>query len=301
VELSIIILSFNVRELLLDCLKSIFQNKTGRDKWQVIVVDNASTDGSLEAAKRAFPEIEALQTGKNLGFAKGNNFAVPHIKADTILFLNPDTVVVGDVIQKSLEFLKKDPEIGALTCRVELPDGSLDYSCQRGFPTPFNSLMYFSGLSRLFPKSKIFSGYSAGYCDTATTHEIDCGNGTFLMVPKKVGDKVGWWDEDYFWNGEDIEFFYCVKEAGYRAYFFAGGKIIHFKGSSSGLWKSAKSKVPKEISMATAKHAAEAMRIFFKKHFYQNYPPVFRDLILGAVTLLEKYRLLKITVGVKHE
>lgn len=293
-NLSIIILSFNVKDILLECLESIYQNKSTQDKWQVIVVDNASSDGSLEAVEKAFPQTETYQTGKNLGFAKGNNYGVSFAKADTVLFLNPDTKVVGDVISKSLNFLKTDPKIGALTCKVDLPDGNLDYSCHRGFPTPWNSLTYFAGLAKLFPKSPFFSGYTASYLDINTTHEVDCGNGTFLMIKKDIGDKIGWWDEDYFWNGEDIEFFYRVKELGYKNIYFAGGKIIHYKGSSSGLWSTAKTEVPKERSIATAKHAAEAMRIFFMKHDYHKYPPLIRDFILLGVNSLEKYRILKI-------
>lgn len=300
-QLSIIILSFNVKDLLLNCLASIYKNKTSQDSWQVIVVDNDSSDESLESAKKFYPQIEAYQTGENLGFAKGNNFGVPYTRAETVLFLNPDTEVVGDVLQKSLQFLNSDPSIGALTCKVELPNGELDYSCHRGFPSPWNSLMYFSGLSKIFPKSKFFSGYSATYLSTSTTHEMDCGNGTFLMVKRDVGDKIGWWDKDYFWNGEDIEFFYRVKELGYKVYYFAGGKVIHFKGSSSGLQSTAKTVVPKERKINAAKHGVEAMRIFFKKHYYKNYPPILRDFIMLGIYALEKYRIFKINTGLKYE
>lgn len=144
-DLSIIILSYNVKDLLIKCLDSIYRNKSKTDNWQIIVVDNNSSDHSLEAAKEKFPRIEAIQTGKNLGFAGGNNAGVPCIKSDYVLFLNPDTVVIGDVIQKSLNYLKSDSEIGALGCRIEFPGGGLDYSAHRGFPTPLNSLTYFTG------------------------------------------------------------------------------------------------------------------------------------------------------------
>jgi GT2 family glycosyltransferase len=300
-ELSVVILSFNVKELLINCLQSLFDNKSSEDHWQVIVVDNNSADGSLEEAKKQFPEIEPYQTGANLGFARGNNYAVPYIKGEFVLFLNPDTLVVKDVIQKSLEFMRADEKVGALTCRVEFPDKRLDYSCHRGFPTPWNSFSYFSGLSKFFPKSPVFSGYAATYLDINTTHEIDCGSGTFLMVKTDVGKKIGFWDQDYFWNGEDIEFFYRVKELGYKNYYFAEGKIIHFKGSSSGLWSTAKVKVPKETKIRSARHASEAMKIFYKKHYYKKYPVVVRDLILGGISLLEKYRLFKINMGLKYK
>ena len=302
-DLSIVILSFNVKELLLKCLESLYLNMSKGDIFQVIVVDNDSKDESLEAAKKVFPQIEAYQSGSNLGFSGGNNFAVPHIKSDFVLFLNPDTVVEGDVIQRCLETLKMDLGMGAITCRVEFPNGQIDYSTHRGIPTPWNSLMYFTGLSRLFPHSKLFSGYTASYLDTKTPHEVDCVSGVFLMLRKEVGEAIHWWDQDYFWNGEDIEFCYRLKEKGWKIFYFPykGGKIIHYKGSSSGLWSTSRGEVPKERKIISAKHAASAMRIFYKKHFYKRYPVIMRDLVLLAITLLEKWRIFKISVGLKYK
>ncbi len=299
-DLSIIILSYNVKDLLIKCIDSIYSNKTKADNWQIIVVDNNSTDHSLDEAKARFPKIEAIQTGKNLGFSGGNNAGIPYVKSEFVLFLNPDTVVVGDVIQKSLEKLKSDPQIGALGCRIEFPNNSgLDYSAHRGFPTPWNSLMYFTGLAKIFPKSRFFAGYTATYLDINKTHEMDCGTGAFMMLPKKVGEMVHWWDTDYFWNGEDIEFFYRIKQKGYKVIYFADGKIIHFKGSSSGLWKTAQSKVDPAIKLKAARNGAKAMRIFYMKHYYKQYPPVIREIVLLGIAILEKYRLFKIKTGLK--
>ena len=213
-DLSIIILNYNVRELLLKCLESVFRNKS--QNWQVIVVDNASSDGSVEAVKKEYSEVELVENKSNLGFAAGNNEGVKLAKAPIILFLNPDTVVVGKAIQKTYDYLMTNPDIGAITCRVELPDGKLDYSCHRGFPTPWNSFCYFLGLAKIFPKWKIFSGYTATYLDIHKTHEIDCLTGAFLMVRKIAGQQIGWWDKDYFWNGEDIEFCYSLKQKGWK-------------------------------------------------------------------------------------
>lgn len=298
-DLSIIILSYNVKDLLIKCIDSIYRNKTKADNWQIIVVDNNSSDHSLEAAKEKFPRIEAIQTGKNLGFAGGNNAGIPYLKSDYVLFLNPDTIVVSDVIQKSLRYLKSDPKIGALGCRVEFPGGGLDYSAHRGFPTPLNSLAYFTGLAKLFPKSGIFSGYTATHLDINKTHEMDCGTGAFMMLPKAVGEQVHWWDTDYFWNGEDIEFFYRIKQKGYKIIYFAEGKIIHYKGSSSGLWKTAKTKVDPATKLKAARNGAKAMRIFYMKHYYKKYPPVIREIVLLGIAILEKYRLFKIKTGLK--
>ncbi len=323
-ELSIVILSFNVKELLINCLDSIFQNKGELDRWQVIVVDNASGDGSVEEArekydvididsrfrgndkeggndKRKDDVVELVENEENLGFAAGNNSAIPFIKAPVVLFLNPDTVIKGKAIQKSLEVLLSNPDIGALTCKVELPDGRMDYSCHRGLPTPWNSFAYFSGLSKVFPRSPFFCGYTASWMDTEKAHEVDCISGTFLMVRKIAGEQIGFWDKDYFFNGEDIEFCYSLREKGWKIYYYPEGKIIHYKGSSSGLWNTAATVVEKDIKLTAASHAASAMRIFYKKHYYKKYPLLLRDFVLWGIKLLEHYRKFKIITGLRYE
>ncbi|MEK7617399.1 MAG: glycosyltransferase family 2 protein [Patescibacteria group bacterium] len=309
-DLSIIILNFNVRDLLLKCLDSIFKNKKVSDKWQIIVVDNASSDGSVEAVKEKYKiasspaspdprndNVELIASKSNLGFAAGNNKAIPKIKAPVVLFLNPDTEIVGDAINKSLKFLKSNPDIGALTCRVELPDGRLDYSCHRGFPTPWNAFCYFSGLSKLFPKWSLFSGYTASHLDIRTTHEIDCLTGAFLMVRKIAGDQINWWDEDYFFNGEDIEFCYNLKEKGWKVYYFADAKIIHYKGSSTGIKKTSAFKVDKSRKLKVVGFATSAMRIFYMKHYFKKYPPLLRNLVLLGIKFLEHFRKVKVMVS----
>lgn len=292
-DLSIVILNYNVKELLLNCLDSIFKNKRKSDSWQIIVVDNASRDGSVDKIQEIYGNtIEIIASKSNLGFAGGNNLAIPYIKAPVVLFLNPDTLIVGNVIQACLAKLQENPDFGAITSKVELPGGKLDYSCHRGFPTPWNSLMYFSGMSKLFPKIKFFSGYTASYLDISKEHEIDCITGAFLMVRKIACEQIKYWDSDYFWNGEDIEFCYSLKEKarlpdgqGWKIYYYPEVKIIHYKGSSSAQEKS-----------KTISHGISAMRIFYKKHFYKNYPPLLRDLILWGINLLGHLRKAKIWI-----
>ncbi len=288
-DLSIIILNYNVKDLLINCLDSIFKNKADKDNWQIIVVDNASSDGSMEQVRKRFKDIEILENTENLGFSAGNNAGVKLAKAPVILFLNPDTLIVGQAIQKSYEYLMSNPDIGALTCRVELPNGKLDYSCHRGFPTPWNSFCYFTGLAKAFPHSPIFAGYTASFLDIKTTHEIDCLTGAFMMVRKIAGEQIGFWDTDYFWNGEDIEFCFSLKEKDWKIYFYPDEKIIHYKGSSA--------KVDKKTRLMTVKHGVSAMRIFYKKHYYQKYPPIFRDLILASIKILEHSRKVRIWVS----
>jgi len=296
-DLSIIILNYNVKELLINCLESIVKNKRKEDNWQIIVVDNGSEDGSIREVREfreKHPEVELVENKENLGFSAGNNAGVKYVKAPVVLFLNPDTIIVDGAISKSLKFLESDPGIGALTCRVELPDGKLDYSCHRGFPTPWNSFCYFIGLAKLFPHSSLLSGYTASFLDISKTHEIDCLTGAFLMVRKIAGDQANWWDTDYFFNGEDIEFCYQLKEKGWQIWFYPQVKIIHYKGSSSGLKGTGIVKVDKDRKLEAVQHGVSAMRIFYKKHYYQVYPPIIRDLILAGIKLLEYSRRVKV-------
>lgn len=300
-ELTIIILSYNVKNLLINCLESIYKTKTPEDHWQIIVVDNHSSDNTIPSIKLKFSKVKTISSKVNLGFSAGNNLAIPFIKGKYVLFLNPDTIVGKNTIQKSLLYIQEHGNVGALTCKVELPNAKLDYSCHRGFPSPWNTFCYFSGLSKIFPKSLFFSGYSATYLDMRETHEMDCGSGTFLLTRYNAAKEIGWWDEDYFWNGDDIEFFFRLRENGWRVVYYPEVKIIHYKGSSSGLWSTAKIKVNIETKLKSAKYATTAMRIFYKKHYYFKYPILIRDIFLLGIYLLEQYRLLKIKTGIKYK
>ncbi len=296
-ELSIVILTYNVRELLADCLTSILKSKPPRAKWQIIVIDNASTDHTAETITKRFPAVELIKSKKNLGFSKGNNLAIPKIKSPYVLFLNPDTVIKGNAIANTLKFIKTKPKAGAVTCKVLLPDGKIDYSCHRGFPTPWNAFCYFSGLSRIFPSLKLFAGYTASYLDLEKTHQVDCISGTFFLVKKEAAEKVGWWDTDYFWNGEDIEFCFNLRKRGFEIYYYPKEYIIHYKGSSSGLRKRKGVKVSKEIKLMAVESGIQAMRIFYTKHYLKNSSSFSRLLILFGILILEKIRLLKIRFG----
>lgn len=293
-ELTIVILTYNVAELLLDCIASIYKSKPTKTNWQIIVVDNASSDDTLYLVRKNFPQVEVIRSNKNLGFSAGNNMAIPKIKADYVLFLNPDTIIKGKAISETLNFLKSIPKAAAATCKVLLPDGQLDYSCHRGFPTPWNSFCYFTGLSRLFPSTKIFSGYTSTYMNLNRTHKVDCISGTFFLVKREAAEQVGWWDTDYFWNGEDIEFCFNLRKLGWDIYFYSKAHIIHYKGSSSGLKKTGRSKVSKSTRIKAAKSGIMAMRIFYSKHFMKDALWISRIIVLGGIWLLEKIRLWKI-------
>ena len=192
-KLTILILSFNGIEVLKNCLESIPHHQD----WQITIVDNGSTDGTIEFLKKNFPKVLLIENNKNLGFAAGNNIALKQITTEYTLLLNPDTIVHTGSIETVLDYMEKNPSVGAATCRVELPNGDLDYSCHRGFPNPINSLLYFIGLKKI-------STYSSKKIPN-NIHEIDALTGAFALIKTEAGKQVGWFDEDYFWNGEDID------------------------------------------------------------------------------------------------
>lgn len=292
-DLSILILNYNTKDLLADCLKSIKKAKPNHYTTEVIVIDNASTDGSPQMVEEKFPWVKLVTSRKNLGFAKGNNLGIPESSGRYILFLNPDTIVFPEVLDGMIDFMDKHPKAGVSTCKVELPNGNLDEACHRGFPNPWNAFCHFSGLERLFSKSQIFSGYYLGWLPLAKTHEIDACVGAFLLVRREVGEQINWWDEDYFWYGEDIDFCYRVKEIGFKVYCVPEYKIIHYKGASSGIKKQSESisTASRETKIRSAKASTQAMRIFYQKHYFTKYPKLLTWLVMGGINLLEKRRL----------
>lgn len=291
-KLSVIILNYNTEDLLKDCLNSV-KKSINNDNFETIVVDNGSDDDSVALVKKNFRWAKLIENKKNLGFAAGNNIAIREARGDYILLLNPDTVVRQGALKTVLKYLRENPKVGAATCRVELPDGSLDYSCHRGFPTPWNAFTYFSGLAKFFPKSKLFAGYTATYKDLGKVHEIDALTGAFAMVNKDAGEAVGWLDEDYFWNGEDIDFCYKLKRAGWKIVYIPDVKIIHYKGSASGLWHTGASKPTKEAKSRAALSGTQVMRLFYKKHLAYKYPFFINAIVYLGISLLETLRSAK--------
>ncbi len=301
-DLSIIILNFNTKDFLRQCLKSIIDHQSLTINHQssvisdeIIVVDNASSDGSAAMVQKEFKAVQLVESKKNIGFAAGNNLGIPRSRGRYLLFLNPDTKVAAKTLKTMIEFMDQHCRVGAATCRVELPDGQLDDACHRGFPTPGNAFFHFLGLDKALAKIKFFSGYSLGYLPLDKAHEIDSGCGAFLMVRRRAGDQIDWWDEDYFWYGEDLDFCYRLKEKGWQVYFLPQVKIIHYKGVASGMKKQSQelTTATKETKMRAARSSTEVMRIFYQKHYQNRYPKIIAWLVMKGIGLLEKIRLLK--------
>jgi GT2 family glycosyltransferase len=255
VKLSIVIVNYNVRHFLAQCLVSV-KRAISHIETEVFVVDNASSDGSVEFIAGEFPWVKLIASPVNLGFSKGNNLAIQQAKGEYVLLLNPDTVVAEDTFDKCLAFMDAHPEAGALGVHMIDGKGNFLPESKRGLPTPAVAFFKTSGLSKLFPKSKLFGRYHLGFLSSTETHEVEILSGAYMLIRKKALEQVGLLDEDFFMYGEDIDLSYRIIKAGYKNYYFAGTTIIHYKGEST-----------RKGSLNYVKVFYNAMIIFAGKHF----------------------------------
>lgn len=293
VDVSIIIVSFNTKDILRESLQSLKDFLPTNYSFETIVVDNASIDGSGEMVKKEFSGVQLIENKENLGFSKANNLGVKKANGRYILFFNSDAIMRKGVMEYLIPFMEEHQKAGSATCYVEIPTGELDDASHRGFPTPWNALCHFSGLAKLFPKSLFFNGYHLGWKDLDKIHEIDALAGAFMLVRREAGEEVGWWDEDYYFYGDDLDFCYKLKEKGWKIYFVPQVSILHYKGMSSGIKKHSeeKSKATSETKKWVTNHRFDAMRVFYNKHYKKQYPALLRFLVLQAVELKRKITL----------
>ena len=252
--LSIIIVNYNVKLLLQACLHSV-EKAIKHIEGEVLVIDNASTDNSVGYLQPLFPAIHFQTNELNEGFSKANNRALERAKGKYVLFLNPDTLVPADCFQKCIRFMETHADAGALGVKMVNEHGTFLKESKRGFPSPLVSFWKLSGVSRMFPGSRIFSRYYLGHLDENETNEVDVLSGAFMMVKKQVLDIIGGFDERFFMYAEDIDLSYRIKQAGFKNYYFADTTILHYKGAST----------KKDIRYV--KQFYKAMSLFTKKYY----------------------------------
>lgn len=294
-QLSIIVLSYNTKNLLKDCLKSL-EDKKKEVSFEVIVSDNGSEDSSVDMVKRDFKWVKLIENKKNLGFAGGNNSAKNACRGKYILFLNSDTIVKKNTLKKTVEYLKKNKDVGALTCKIVLPNGDLDKDARRSFPTPWVSLTHLVlRLDKLFPKSTLFAKYWYGYISENETHEVDVLQGAYLLTHKKILDEVGWFDKDYFLDGEDVDICWKIKSKGWKIIYYPKVGIIHVKGASKGK-NEAKKQVPFSERLKFRMSGIDSMEIFYRKRLWRKYPLAVNLAVLSGIKLLKAGRLVKLII-----
>lgn len=300
-KVSIISVTYNSQMEIANMIESVFRS-CKKYSYEIIISDNSpnsETEQVIRDFQKKHKNIRYIKNHENIGFSKGNNIGVKKSSGEYVLFLNPDMVLEGEVIDGIVGFLDQTDDAGAATCAVFLPSGELDDSCHRGFPTPWNSFSYFLGLSKIFPKLKMFAGYNMTYLNLSKTHEIDSLAGSFMMIPRKVGDRLNWWDEDYFFYGEDIDFCYRIKKLGYKIYFVPAYKAMHLKGVSSGIKKISKDKTTATVDtkLWATNQRFKAMEIFYTKHYMEKYPSILTKIVLWGIALKQKKAVHEIKNG----
>ncbi|QQG41137.1 MAG: glycosyltransferase family 2 protein [Candidatus Woesebacteria bacterium] len=285
-ELSVIILNYNTKELLEDCLNSV-KSHMHEVPMEVIVSDNSSTDGGPEMIKKKFPWVTLIE-GPNNGFSAGNNRAKPLVRGDMVLFLNPDTIVHDNVFGLTVRYLKEHPKVGAVTCKLVLPDGSMDKDVRRRFPTPwisFNRLVL--GKTR---------EYYYEYIPDTSTHEVEAIQGAFFLSWKKILDKVGWYDEGYFFDGEDVDLCYQISKLGYKLVYYPDVYITHLKGVTKGKVAKWKYKVTREQRKKLRMSGVASMERFFRKNLWKRYPVWFDYFVLLGINLFKIVRYVRVAI-----
>lgn len=270
-QLSVIIVNYNVKHFLLQCLRSVYAASRNLSV-EVFVVDNVSSDGSAEAVQAEFPQVNWIQNSENVGFSKANNQAMEIAQGEYVLILNPDTVVAENSFEKCISFMENHADAGALGVRMIDGSGEFLAESKRGLPTPEVAFYKMFGLSRLFPKSKRFGKYHLGFLAENENNAVDVLAGAFMFFRKSVLDKIGYFDEAFFMYGEDIDLSWRVVLAGYKNYYVADTTIIHYKGEST-----------KRGSLNYVKVFYEAMIIFARKHFSGGKASFFSLFINSAV------------------
>ena len=270
-QLSVIIVNYNVEFFLEQCLNSVYA-ALKHVEGEVFVVDNNSIDGSLDMVREKFPDVQLIANKENVGFSRANNQALKIAKGKYHLLLNPDTIVEEDTFKKVVDFMDAHPDAGGLGVKMIDGKGNFLPESKRGLPTPKVAFYKIFGLSRLFPRSKRFGKYHLSYLNKNETHEVEILSGAFMLMRKEALDKVGLLDEDFFMYGEDIDLSYRLVLGGYKNYYFPETRIIHYKGEST-----------KKSSVNYVFVFYIAMIIFAKKHFSEKNARTYSFLINMAI------------------
>lgn len=277
-DVGIVIVSYNVREFLRDCLESLGA-QTGDHQREVWVVDNDSRDGSASMVQRDYPWVRVIALDSNVGYVRGNNFALQEMQRCSrppryFLLLNPDTVVPADALQRMIDFMDQHPRLGAAGPRLVMRSGQIDFACRRGFPSPAVSFYHLSGLSRLMPRSRRFGRYRMTFLDERAVADVDSVAGAFMLVRKQAADEVGFLDDAFFMYGEDLDWAFRIKKAGWQVAYNGEVDVLHFKRESS-----------RQSSRAQVEFY-RSMLIFFQKHYASLTHPLVRIWVEATVRMM---------------
>jgi N-acetylglucosaminyl-diphospho-decaprenol L-rhamnosyltransferase len=276
-DLSIVILNFNTRDQLRVCLESLQQEGStslsgASIRAEVVVVDNASSDGSAAMVAAEFPWVRLIRSPRNGGFAYGNNQALARCEGAMVLLLNPDTTMPRGGLARLMACLDDHPEAGIVGPKLLRPDGSMHRACRRAFPTPAVAFYRFSGLSRLFPRSPRFGRYNLTFVDPDVAIEVDSVCGACLLVRRSVLERIGPLDERFFMYGEDLDWCMRTRQAGWSVRYEPSVVVQHQHGAAS-----------RKHAVRTTYHFFRAMDLFYRKHYVDHYHPIVTGLVRTAI------------------
>jgi GT2 family glycosyltransferase len=284
-KLSIVIVNYNVKHFLRQCLDSVL-DATQNIEAEIFVVDNSSQDQSVEMVQECFPQVHLIANKENVGFSRANNQAIDMAKGEYILLLNPDTLVQKDTFEKSIQFMDEHPDAGALGVKMINGEGEFLPESKRALPIPSVAFYKIFGLSKLFPKSKKFSSYHLTYLDDNEINEVEVLAGAYMLLRKTAIDKVGSLDNTFFMYGEDVDLSYRITQGGYKNYYYPETRIIHYKGEST-----------KKGSLNYVIVFYKAMQIFVEKHFIGGAAKIYRHFLNFAIWLRAGLAILKRVVA----
>ncbi len=290
-RVSVIILNYNTCDDLRTCLRSV-QRSAGipPDAMEVFVVDNASNDGSADMVGSDFSWIRLIESERNGGYAYGNNLAMRECRGDYVLLLNPDALLPPRAIAELCDYLDKHPEAAVVGPRVLRPDGSLDLACRRSFPTLEVSSYRMLGLSKLFPRSKRFGRYNLTFLDPNDPAEVDAVVGACMLVRRSAIEQAGLLDEQFFMYGEDLDWAFRMKQAGWSILYNPDVTVLHRKGESS-----------RRRSEAATIAFYEAMEIFYRKHYAREHSSVVNGLVRAAIRLRCSISVMQNSLRPEHQ
>ncbi|MEK7168876.1 MAG: glycosyltransferase family 2 protein [Patescibacteria group bacterium] len=273
IKLSIVILNHNTKDIILNCLDSL-EKVRNELPFEVIVSDNASNDGSVRAIKNKYSWVKVIE-GPNISYSNGNNRARNIVQGKYVLLLNSDTLVHKNTLKKCVEYLENHKDVGALTCKLVLPNGKLDKDARRRFPTPWISF------KRLF----LGNGreYWYGGISPDRTHEVDAIQGAFFLTKKEILDKVNWLDEKFIFDGEDLDLSFQIKKIGYKIIYFPDVSITHIKKASKSNFSGIERKM----------QGVDIMEYFYRKNLWNNYPILFNYFVLLGIRFLKLFRFIQ--------
>lgn len=282
-ELSIVIVNWNTKDLLGECLNSIKRNSDGIQK-EIFVVDNNSSDGSAAFVKENYPEVNLIENSENLGFSRANNIALHKVCGKYTLLINSDTVVEPSAISLMIDFLHKHPDAGMAGPMLLNSDGTIQLACRRSIPTPKVAFYKITGLGRLFPGHREFAKYNLTYRNSNELQEVEAISGACMMIKKKAMDEIGLLDERFFMYGEDLDWCYRLGQKGWKIYYIPEARVIHHHRASS-----------KKRRFRSTLNFYQAMYIFYRKHFSNGRISPMNFVVIAGIGALAAFSLISST------